>query len=221
MKLLIVEDSERLRRSLQQGLTRMGFTVDVSGHGLDGLTFAQTYDNDVIVLNLMLPRLNGMSILKQLRKLGDGTAVLILSAKDHVAYRVSGLESGADDYLVKPFVFDRTDPTKLELILTNLFSNAIEYSPPDTQVSVGVIRRQDQVEIMVSNVTDCLAIGDLPLLFDRFWRKDRVRARGHHAGLGLSLVKALADLLCVRVSLDFKSDREFQVTLSGRGLHAI
>lgn len=106
MKLLIVEDSERLRRSLQQGLTRMGFTVDVSGDGLDGLTFAQTYDYDAIVLDLMLPRLNGMSILKQLRELGDGTPVLILSAKDHVADRVSGLESGADDYLVKPFAFD-------------------------------------------------------------------------------------------------------------------
>lgn len=115
----------------------------------------------------------------------------------------------------------RTDPTKLELILTNLFSNAVEYSPPDTQVSVRVIRRQDHVDIMVSNVTDCLAIGDLPLLFDRFWRKDHVRARGHHAGLGLSLVKALADLLCVRVSLQLKNECEFQVTLSGHGLYAL
>ena len=106
MKLLIVEDSERLRRSLELGLRRSGFAVHAAADGEEGLSYGLHGNYDVIVLDLMLPRLDGLSVLRKLRRAGNKAAVLILSAKDQVADRVRGLEFGADDYLVKPFAFD-------------------------------------------------------------------------------------------------------------------
>ncbi|HEX5759497.1 MAG TPA: response regulator transcription factor [Thermoanaerobaculia bacterium] len=106
MKLLVVEDSERLRRSLGQGLRRAGFAVDLTADGEEGLAFAEVNDYDVIVLDLMLPKLDGLSVLRRLRLQGRKTHVLILSAKDQVEDRIRGLELGADDYLIKPFSFE-------------------------------------------------------------------------------------------------------------------
>ncbi|MGI9302921.1 MAG: response regulator transcription factor [Gammaproteobacteria bacterium] len=106
MKLLIIEDSERLRRSLSEGLSRDGYVVDVACDGREGLAFARANDYDVIVLDLMLPKLDGLSLLRELRQGGNKTHVLILSAKDQVQDRVVGLKLGADDYLVKPFSFE-------------------------------------------------------------------------------------------------------------------
>jgi DNA-binding response OmpR family regulator len=106
MKVLIIEDSERLSRSLGQGLRKLGYIVDLAGDGENGLAFAETYDYDVIVLDLMLPRLSGLDVLERLRAQGRGAHVLILSARDRVEDRVRGLQIGADDYVVKPFSFD-------------------------------------------------------------------------------------------------------------------
>jgi len=106
VKLLVVEDSERLRRALLEGLRRCGFTVDVAGNGQEGLAFAQTNDYDVILLDLMLPGLDGLSLLREMRDGGHRAQVLILSARDQVEDRVKGLELGADDYLTKPFAFE-------------------------------------------------------------------------------------------------------------------
>lgn len=106
MKLLVVEDSERLRRALLEGLRRCGFTVDVAADGREGLAFAETVSYDVIVLDLMLPRMDGLTMLRRLRDRGHRARVLILSARDQIEDRVRGLDLGADDYLVKPFAFE-------------------------------------------------------------------------------------------------------------------
>jgi two-component system copper resistance phosphate regulon response regulator CusR len=106
MKLLLIEDSERLRHSLETGLRNAGFALDVSGDGADGLWRAQTNDYDVIILDWMLPGLDGLSLLEELRKHQNEVRVLLLTAKDTVPDRVRGFEAGADDYLVKPFAFD-------------------------------------------------------------------------------------------------------------------
>lgn len=106
MKLLVIEDSERLRKSLELGLSRLDFTVVATGDGKEGLNLALYNDFDLIILDLMLPSLDGISILKTLRAKKINTAVLILSAKDELDDRVNGLEIGADDYLCKPFAFD-------------------------------------------------------------------------------------------------------------------
>jgi DNA-binding response OmpR family regulator len=105
MRVLVIEDYEPLRDSLAQGLLEAGFTVETAGDGETGLWHAKSADYDVIVLDLMLPRIDGMTILKRLRTAGNKAHVLILTARDAPGDRVKGLDGGADDYLVKPFVF--------------------------------------------------------------------------------------------------------------------
>ncbi len=106
MKLLVIEDSEKLQRSLLHGLKSSGFAVDVVGDGEEGLAYAKHGVYDVIVLDLMLPKMDGLTVLRKLRATGSDTHVLILSAKDQVGERVEGLQIGADDYLTKPFAFE-------------------------------------------------------------------------------------------------------------------
>lgn len=106
MKLLLIEDSVRLRSTLGKGLSKAGYAVDTAKDGREGLWFATENEYDVIVLDLMLPEIDGLTLLGELRRRGKGTHVLILSAKDLVEDRIQGLSRGADDYLVKPFSFD-------------------------------------------------------------------------------------------------------------------
>ena len=105
MRLLIVEDERKTREYLQQGLSEAGFVVDTAAGGDEGLSLASTQAYDLLILDIMLPGLNGFEILKSLRDRGNTTPVLFLSARDLVEDRVRGLELGADDYLVKPFSF--------------------------------------------------------------------------------------------------------------------
>jgi DNA-binding response OmpR family regulator len=106
MKLLLIEDSRRLRTSLTTGLRRLGFAVDEAADGEEGLMLARSGNYDVVILDLMLPKLDGISVLRRLREAGSTVNVLILTAKDAVPDRVAGLRAGADDYLPKPFAFD-------------------------------------------------------------------------------------------------------------------
>jgi two-component system, OmpR family, response regulator len=102
MRLLVVEDEEDLRRGLEQALREEGYAVDASGEGADALYKAETWDYDAIVLDIMLPGLDGWEILQRLRR-KKKTPVLLLTARDAIRDRVHGLDLGADDYLVKPF----------------------------------------------------------------------------------------------------------------------
>jgi len=106
MRVLLVEDSARLQQTVGDALRRSGYAVDVSGDGEDGLWRGENNDYDVIVLDIMLPKMDGLTLLKTLRKNGKPTHVLLLTARDRVEDRVSGLRSGADDYLVKPFALE-------------------------------------------------------------------------------------------------------------------
>jgi two-component system copper resistance phosphate regulon response regulator CusR len=105
VRLLIVEDEVKTGAYLQQGLNEAGFTVDVATTGEDGLHHAMTSVYDLIILDIMLPGVNGFEILKKLRESGHVSPVIFLSAKDRVEDRVHGFEIGADYYLVKPFSF--------------------------------------------------------------------------------------------------------------------
>ncbi len=106
MKVLFVEDSARLQMSVGRALRKAGYVVDVSGDGEDGLWRAETTDYDAVVLDIQLPKLDGLSLLQKLREKGKNTHVLLLTAKDTVEDRVQGLDVGADDYLVKPFALE-------------------------------------------------------------------------------------------------------------------
>ncbi|MBN8443668.1 MAG: heavy metal response regulator transcription factor [Thauera sp.] len=105
MKILIVEDEPKTGDYLRQGLAEAGFVVDLAREGLDGLHLALTGDHDLVVLDVMLPSLDGWGVLQTLRRGGRDMPVLFLTARDQVEDRVRGLELGADDYLVKPFAF--------------------------------------------------------------------------------------------------------------------
>ena len=106
MRVLLIEDSTRLQTAVGRALRHSGYAVDVAGNGEDGLWLATSNDYDAIVLDLMLPVLDGLTLLRRLRAADKGTHVLVLTAKDTVDDRVRGLQSGADDYLVKPFALE-------------------------------------------------------------------------------------------------------------------
>lgn len=105
MKILIVEDEYKTGTYLKRGLTAAGFVVDCARDGANGLHLALTGSYDLIVLDVMLPGINGLEVLQTLRRAGKQAPVMFLSARDQVDDRVKGLELGADDYLVKPFAF--------------------------------------------------------------------------------------------------------------------
>jgi len=106
LNILIIEDSTSLRRSLKVGLSNLGFTVDDTGDGSEGLTMALTGNYSLLILDLMLPSVDGTAILKAIRKANKDIRVLILSARDLTEDKIEGLLNGADDYLTKPFSFD-------------------------------------------------------------------------------------------------------------------
>jgi two-component system copper resistance phosphate regulon response regulator CusR len=105
MKLLVVEDEEKAAQAICKGLGESGFDVEHAADGEDGLRLARERAYDAIVLDIMLPKRDGWSVLTELRREGRGTPILVLTARDEVPDRVKGLELGADDYLVKPFSF--------------------------------------------------------------------------------------------------------------------
>jgi len=105
MRILLVEDEEKVSRFIVRGLTEESFAVDSASDGLTGLELATTYNYDLIVLDLMLPELNGTELLRRIRLTDHRVPILMLTARDAVSDKVEHLEAGADDYLTKPFAF--------------------------------------------------------------------------------------------------------------------
>jgi two-component system copper resistance phosphate regulon response regulator CusR len=105
MRILVIEDETKTAKFLKKGLAEAGFVVNVAGDGLDGLHLALEFEFDLIILDVMLPGLDGWQVLTRLRQEGQRAPVLFLTARDAVHERVRGFELGADDYLVKPFAF--------------------------------------------------------------------------------------------------------------------
>lgn len=105
MKILLVEDEPKTAAYLRKGLSEEGFIVDIAADGENGLHAAKSFGFDLVVLDVMLPGRDGWEILTEIRRAGQQTPVLMLTARDAVPDRVKGLELGADDYLVKPFAF--------------------------------------------------------------------------------------------------------------------
>ena len=105
MKILVVEDESKTGDYLTQGLTEAGYVVDLARNGVDGTRLATSEDYDLVILDVMLPGLDGWGVLQAIRKAGRSMPVLFLTARSQVDDRVKGLELGADDYLLKPFAF--------------------------------------------------------------------------------------------------------------------
>lgn len=105
MKILVIEDEVKTAKFLKKGLCEAGYVIDVAADGLEGLHLAQEVDFDLVILDVMLPKLDGWQVLARLRETEQKSLVLMLTARDAVLERVRGFELGADDYLVKPFAF--------------------------------------------------------------------------------------------------------------------
>jgi two-component system, OmpR family, copper resistance phosphate regulon response regulator CusR len=105
MRILLVEDEEKVSRFIVRGLIAESFAVDAAADGPSGLGLATSYDYDLIILDLMLPGLNGTEVLRQIRSTNHRVPILMLTARDAIADKVEHLEAGADDYLTKPFAF--------------------------------------------------------------------------------------------------------------------
>jgi len=106
MRILVIEDEKKIAAFIKRGLKEEGYAVDTAFDGAEGYELARTEAYDLIVLDLMLPGLDGLSICKKIRENKISTFILILTAKDKVPDKVTGLDSGADDYLTKPFAFE-------------------------------------------------------------------------------------------------------------------
>ncbi len=106
MRILIVEDEKDLVAIIKQGLTEAGYAVDAAYDGEEGLYMAENYPVDVVILDIMLPQMDGLAVLSALRKKGIKTPVILLTARDAVLDKIKGLDTGADDYLTKPFAFN-------------------------------------------------------------------------------------------------------------------
>jgi two-component system copper resistance phosphate regulon response regulator CusR len=105
MKILVIEDEIKTAKFLKKGLSEAGYVIDLAADGLEGLHLAQEIDFDLVILDVMIPKLDGWQVLARLRETEQKAPVLMLTARDAVFERVRGFELGADDYLVKPFAF--------------------------------------------------------------------------------------------------------------------
>jgi heavy metal response regulator len=105
MRILVVEDERKVANFIRNGLREEGYAVDVAEDGEKGDFLADTNDYDIILLDVMLPKIDGIALLKKIRLAGRSTPVIMLTAKDAVSDKVTGLDAGADDYLTKPFAF--------------------------------------------------------------------------------------------------------------------
>jgi len=148
MKLLLVEDEVKLAETLRSALERAGHAVDIAGDGEMALDFARVYSYDLVLLDVMLPKLDGYEVLRQLRGRGDAAPVLMLTAREDISSKVRGLDTGADDYLTKPFELDEL-LARVRALLRRHKGNAQYFSPFVTSFSTPP-RRSSRVRSIVS-----------------------------------------------------------------------
>ena len=157
MRILVVEDEPRLLRNLAKALREEGYAVDIADAGDDGLYKAETFNYDAIVLDVMLPRLDGWEILARLRKQKQ-TPVLMLTARDTHKDRVRGLDNGADDYLVKPF-----DLSELLARLRALIRRAAGQARPLIELGDVVIDTRARTSVSLASFKSCPSMSTRPL----------------------------------------------------------
>jgi len=141
MKILIVEDETKISGYLRQGLAEAGFVVDLARDGLDGYHLAMTESYALVILDVMLPDIDGWRILKAMREAGSKVPVLFLTARDSIDDRVKGLELGADDYLVKPFAFAEL-LARVRTLLRRGAAPAIETTLKVADLELDLMRRR-------------------------------------------------------------------------------
>jgi two-component system OmpR family response regulator len=141
MRLLLVEDDEKIAGFVEKGLKSSGFAVDVAGTGPDGLDMALGADFDTLIIDIMLPGMDGFALIEKLRAKGKNTPIIVLSARGRVGDRVKGLEAGADDYLTKPFSFSEL-LARVQALIRRAGNSTEPVSLSYGDLSVDIVKRQ-------------------------------------------------------------------------------
>ena len=146
MRLLVVEDESLLRQQLEQGLVKDGYVVDAAGDGKTGLYYATEYNYDAAIIDLGLPEIDGISLIQQIRSAGKEFPVLILTARGDWQDKVTGLDAGADDYVVKPFQLEEI-LARLNALLrraAGFAKSQLEFGPLNLDISAKRLTVNDQ-----------------------------------------------------------------------------
>ena len=141
MRLLLVEDDEKIAGFVEKGLKSSGFAVDVARTGPDGLDMALGADFDTLIIDIMLPGMDGFALIEKLRAKGKNTPIIVLSARGRVGDRVKGLEAGADDYLTKPFSFSEL-LARVQALIRRAGNSTEPVSLSYGDLSVDIVKRQ-------------------------------------------------------------------------------
>jgi DNA-binding response OmpR family regulator len=182
MRLLVVEDEPKLNKGLVEGLQQRGYTVDSAFDGEDGEQTARMYSYDAIILDIMMPKRDGLTVCRNLRQAGVTTPIIFLTAKDAIPDKIEGLDGGADDYLIKPFSFDelvarlrtvlRRPRTAISDILTlddlRLDTRTQTVTVNDTSINL-TLREYGLLEYLLRNIDTVITRDDLlEHVWDRF-----------------------------------------------------
>ena len=149
MRLLYAEDELDILESTARRLRQNGHTVDTCDNGLDAVDFIEFTDYDAIILDIMMPRMDGLEVLRTIRENGNTTPVLLLTAKDQIQDRVAGLDAGSDDYLTKPFAYEELT-ARLRAIMrrpqqTEVISNVLSIGELSMDTSSHLVKRENEV----------------------------------------------------------------------------
>lgn len=147
MKVLIIEDEERIARGLAKGLRQENYVVDIASDGEEGYDLAGGGEYDLVILDLMLPKMDGITVCRKLRADKIKTPILMLTAKDQVRDKVAGLDSGADDYLAKPFAFEELLSRMRALIRRpiNMIENVLRFEDIEMDLTALTVNRGKKI----------------------------------------------------------------------------
>ncbi len=159
MRILVVDDDRAVRESLRRSLAFNGYQVDLAEDGQKALEAVDARRPDAMVLDVMMPRLDGLSVCRRMREAGDALPILVLTARDAVSDRVAGLEAGADDYLPKPFA--------LEELLARLRALLRRRTPDDIAAGAGASRPLEFADLVLDPDTREVRRGDRPISLTR------------------------------------------------------
>lgn len=206
MRILVVEDEVHLAEALVQLLKKNNYTVDNVYDGEDGLDYAMSNIYDVIILDLMLPKMDGITIIKELRRYGNDTPVIMLTAKSEISDKVKGLDSGADDYLAKPFNTDELlariralGRRRGEVVQTNALSfgdieldtSTLTLTCNDKEINL-TLKESELLEYLIRNKNSVLS---KEMIIEKLWGFES-EAEANHVEVYVSFLRKKLKYVC-------------------------
>ena len=197
MRLLLAEDEKALSKALTTILERNNYSVDAVFDGQEALEYLEADNYDCVILDIMMPKVDGITVLKEIRKKGSLIPVLMLTAKSEVDDKVLGLDAGANDYL------------------TILLYNALKYSEDGGQILVRLEKEKKRIRLSVYNTTEFISREHLEHLFDRFYRTDSSRnSQTGGYGLGLSIASATVEAHRGKITASTEDEKSLMITVT-------